>query len=455
MKNYLKKMTKFKISTYLCDNLCVIANEEITNTPCYIHINNTKSFEIPLILAVASSSKISQQLLSDISKRDFHFDIPELGDITNEFLAKIQKALNCQEILLENDKEIIDFSYIGKAIGNNELISPFHTKCEELEKNINKENCINLLTQKFSLGFERKLYLNEISFIAQNFTSMKEDLLSLCENPIYQPLLEEILNNEHLKLNNEDELLEFVLSLCSKNSIYEIDFQYIWLEYCSVDYIKLLLDYVKERFIKSQNEHSLFSCISRRLIQTKIPILNDQFPNRYLNDQTKIDEKYKNWIKVDYNSNNLEGIFYQENKKGNIKVNNNDLYPSNAFDLFKADDDAYYESKDEPNACIEVSFKNNKSFIINKYLIRGHKYTGTTNHRMRDWKLEGKQVKNGNWIELDKHFNEPIQQLQTKVFDISCQTPLNSVRLTHIGRASDNSYYMILNAFDIFGMIEP
>ena len=440
-------MTKFRIHSDLSDNLCLIANEEITNSPCTIHINKTKSFEIPLILAVASSKIIAQQLFTDVIKRDFYFEIPELKDISNEFISKLKEVMQFKEINFENYEELINFSFIGKAIGNLEFCSPLIMKYQELENTINKENCISILRKKIALGFERKEYEKEISFIAHHFPSLKEELRLFFEDTINEPLLEEILINDELVLNNEDELLEFIISLSRKNIIYELNFQYVWFEYCSIDSIELLLKYISERFITNQNEQSLFACISRRLIQPKLPIIDEQIQKRYLN--------IENWIKVDDVTDNLKGIFYQENIKENLMVDSPHPNNQNPYVLFNADVTAHYVSQNIQNAFIEVSLKNKKLFIIKKYMIRGHKYDGAQFDRLQDWKLEGKQYNDDKWILLDEHSQEPIQKLETKVFEVNCDTPLVSVRLTQTDLNTRGENYIILNGFDVFGLLMP
>ena len=104
-----------------------------------------------------------------------------------------------------------------------------------------------------------------------------------------------------------------------------------------------------------------------------------------------------------------------------------------------------FTTKNIPNAFISARLRNHKTFIINKYFIRGHKFDGETNNRLQTWKLEGKN-RNGKWIELDKHENEPIQKLQVTMFSISCNTRLKEVRLTQTGINTHDTNHLVINA---------
>ena len=61
----------FKISSDSYINFSILSNYEISNTPCFIHINNEETFQISLFQAIFISRKITEEVLNDITKRDF------------------------------------------------------------------------------------------------------------------------------------------------------------------------------------------------------------------------------------------------------------------------------------------------------------------------------------------------------------------------------------------------
>ena len=92
----------------------------------------------------------------------------------------------------------------------------------------------------------------------------------------------------------------------------------------------------------------------------------------------------------------------------------------NVYDLIESDLNSDFHTSDNPNLWIQASLKNNKPFIIKKYMIRGNNRWDNSHH-LQAWKLEGMKEINGEWIVLDSHSNEMITRLEPKYSQFHAQ----------------------------------
>ena len=264
------------------------------------------------------------------------------------------------------------------------------------------------------------------------------NLVKILNTIKYYNIIESIIKHENLLLETEDELLLFILKLCEENNEYELLFENVLLEYCSTEAITKFIEYVNKYVCKDNHFKSILKCINRRLIQEQIPVQNNN-KKRYV-------------IKYEYNGNDpFNGLLRQEYLKSNVEMRASSTSGSqNVFYLLKNDTSSYFATDNQQNSWIEGNLKNKKPFKVTKYVIRGH--TGTDNH-LRSWKLEGRRISDGNWIEIDSHQNEPFNKLVVKAFPIQSNEKFDTVRLTQTGKTTSNGDYLIINAFDIYGNI--
>ena len=118
----------------------------------------------------------------------------------------------------------------------------------------------------------------------------------------------------------------------------------------------------------------------------------------------------------------------------------------------KANDDSYFHTNNVPNSFITASLKDGKTFIVKSYMIRGNK-NGDTGWQLQKWKLEGQKASDGQWVTLDSHQNDPPKSLQTRTFDVSCDEKLKAVKLTQTGENTCGYNHLVINAFDVFGLL--
>ena len=427
-------MTNFKFVSSFFENIYSVSKQEITNRICTIHINNNKEIKIPLLVAVSFSSLISQMLTNDSLMTDFYIEDPSLNDIQDSVIDKLIELLNLNEIQIENE-EIQQFGKLGKFLGNKELIQIYLNFVKENEQNMNEENVLPLIQQKYSFGIPMEEFNSEFSFVSSKFTKFVDQLIELGKDIKYYNIIESIVKQENLLLETEDELLLFILKLCEENDV--------WLEYCSTEAIREFIEYINKYICKDNHFKCILKCINRRLIQEQIPVQIWEH-KRYV-IKLKLESKYE------YNGNDpLNGLLRQEYLKGNVEMRTSGTSYGDVYDLLKNDTNLHFHTHSEQNSWIEGNLKNKKPFTITKYVIRGNKFSG---YHLQSWKLEGRRISDGNWIEIDSHQNEPFDRLVVKTFTIQSQEKFDTVRLTQTGKNTSNCDSLRINAFDIYGNI--
>ena len=429
-------MTHFRFDSAFFKNIYSISQQEITNKICTIHINSRQEIKIPLLIAVSFSSVISQMLQIDPLMTDFYIRDEFLGDINTNIINKLIESLNLNEVQLENE-EIAQFAALGKAFGSTELLLPYQRILKEYEQNINKENIFWIIKQKVNFSPNEKID-SEISYIVSHFSELTDKLIELGKEIKYYHVIESIVTSENIKLASEDEMLFFVIKLCQHNNIYELLFEHVWLEYCSIEPIIEFIDYINKHICKDNHLISIHKCINRRLIQEHVPL-------KIINYQRYDIENYK------YVDNNpLNGILRQEYLKDNVEMRTSSTDNGDVYDLLKNDTYYYFYTKNEPNSWIEGNLKNHKPFTITHYVIRGMNFN-KYNSQLRTWKVEGRRITDGKWIELDKHENEPFNCLAIRAFPIYSHEKFDTVRLTQTGTSTSGHNNLFISAFDIYG----
>ena len=257
-------------------------------------------------------------------------------------------------------------------------------------------------------------------------------LISLAPDLSYLFIIKAITNSKNLILNDEDELLDFVLSISQNNSQYEALFDNVYLEYCSVDIIKKFVTYLDKTLFKTNSSKSILNCIKRRILQPKIPYKEVPSDRTYLN---------KGILSYSYKNHNL------------IMTTNSSKSAGNIYSLFTLSDSAFYESENQLQSYIEASLKNQQSFIISSYMLRGHLYAGEENNRMQSWFLEGKRKSDGAWVQLDYQNQIILKQLEIRIFKPEISEVITKVKLIQNSNNTSGNHRLILSGFEIYGEI--
>ena len=236
----------------------------------------------------------------------------------------------------------------------------------------------------------------------------------------YYNIIESIVKQKNLQLETEDDLLFFILKLCEENNEYELLFENVLLEYCSTEAIKEFIEYIDKYICKDNHFRCILKCLDRRLIQEQIPA------------QVVHDKRYLAPKSYEYNENDqLNGLLRQEYLKGNVEMRTSSTSYGDVYNLLQNDTNLDFCTKDEQNSWIECNLKNHKPFTITKYVIRGNNKFG---HHLKSWKLEGRQMSDRCWIQIDSHNNDNFTNLAVKAFPIQCKEKFDAVRLTQTGK---------------------
>ena len=409
-----------------------------------IIINNEVEIKIPVVVAASISSKISEIIENDPTSSKLPIT---LNECSSESLGKIKKVvLKNENVELDKEEDINAFASFGLAIGNDDFISPLNKKLSKEMSSMTNDNVVSILKTK--KVFSIKDTKEETKFIAKNFNDItcREDFLLFAKNSDNIDVIEEIVSSNDLSMENEDNLLSFILSLCKsakEKEEYFTLFSHLFLEYCSVQKCEEFLEFVKES-MSSESMRVLFSCIGRRLLQKEIPMK----PNYIINRHT-----YKMIYSVNTDD-PLNGIFRRENQNNNVLLEPSTTGNDNVYKIIKADDSSNFRTENIENSFINASLKDGKVFVIKNYMLRGN-LLGGSEDKVKNWILEG-QKSNGDWIQLDHRENVSFDKLQVKTFDVSNREKLKAVKITMKGKNASDTYSFRINAFDIFGdLYEP
>lgn len=363
---------------------------------------------------------------------------------------------------------ILDNSYLYEEM--NKLYSIEDNKEEELQinyyiqylmlydNNNSNEECYDKYNDKI------------IEFISSHFYLIDQNkLIKLPKNVLYS-----IINNDKLKLKDEDSLFEFIEKLfsndndtdeetkeISKMSFYElIEFPFL----SEMKFIMLIenIDYNK---ISYKLWYEMKLCFYNEYQNNKARINS----NRYENNQTQTQNKIQ-IISYDNDANNrFKGIIYKlhdcnPSSSNNGKIinitasslsgNNNNYKPENVID-YEFIDSAFY-SKNEKNSWIKFDFKERK-VKPSAYSIRSNNWGGVGHWHPQHWVIEGSNDDN-EWTVLDSHTNDHSIDDQSKSNTFLIQTENNTfyqyLRLRQRGLNTADNDALIISAFEFFGAIQ-
>ena len=247
--------------------------------------------------------------------------------------------------------------------------------------------------------------------------------------------------------------------------------QYVFFEYCSNECISNFITECKKIIsspeYKGKESLLFFDCLSRRCLKlcngTKLEQLQRHTKTKITetrNDITEtISKPIKNITEVPYDANNpKKGILNHEYLKHNIELKASSIQRPHDSDMQLSDffvrmDNYSFCTKDEANSSITATIKDNKSFTVNKYMIRGNLYD-SYGFQLKSWKIKGKLSSTKEWIELDSHSNEnPFNEYEVRTFNINETEPLCGIQIIQTGPNSSNDNHFFISGFDVFGKI--
>ena len=394
-------------------------------------INNKFEYNCPKLLTDFISPIIFKLHQSDPTLNFINLNLKNYQNNFNKFLNLIYG----EEIEFnDNDKEFL--FEISKKLGNFEIINQFINK---LPQNINKENVINIILNNYFLEISIE---KEISFLAENFYLFNENELKKLNFEI----LNEILNHNLLKIEDENKLFLFIVNLINEKNIKFLN----------------LLKLIK---IENLNKEQLINFINLIENNNLILLLWNNFKNFILNNNNnKTSNRYfiDSSQKVVFNGNNFDGIFNYLKKKNNsnnihdngiINLTGSSVYqnmiPKN---ILENNNSLYFESNNIENDYFLVEFKENK-IMLNGYSINSSTNTGNT---LKSWKILGSNDCS-NWDELDdqNNFIEFKNKEISKYFQCKTQKIkfYKFIKVQFTAPTWNDTWYISLGQLELFGNI--
>ena len=206
--------------------------------------------------------------------------------------------------------------------------------------------------------------MKQIDIISSNFHKVDKNKLKL----IPREILLSIIKNDHLKLKDEDSLLEFIMEFLNENvsssesdSVRDVEF------YEEIDFSCLSKDKLREFVYGFDINKLTFRLWSKLRDLLFIENLEED------KNQSSNSSRYEQHQTIEYNGNEsgaFKGIIASLTGKckGNVHEKNEVIVTSpstqignvkNVVDL--EDCNNYFQTKDEPNSWVKYDFKNSRS----------------------------------------------------------------------------------------------
>ena len=449
-KKQKQKMVSFTLNSDFLMNLYSFCSANLRDYFIDVIFGEEKA-TIPSEVLASISKYFHNTLISDSTIRTINLDdVVKVNFRNNSTKSTIMKLLSDNTYTKQDlsEEDIFDFFEFGISIGCNLFMKPLIDKYERQNttnyENEPIQNILSIISNKIILhnnSYANINYDEELTFVSKNLYQYidKQEFIEWCLDHCNYNAVEQIISNDNVHFNSEDSLLNFILLLSQHSESFINLLRYVLFEYCSISCISNFITFVKKRIEETNSREEillLFECLSRRCIK----------------------ERNKKITEVIYNSNNPKnGIFGIEYRKQNVLLeassdNNPNSFVYTLTGLFvKMDDNYSFATQDILKSSITATIKDNKSFIVNKYMIRGN----DSNHdQIKSWKIEGLLASTNKWITLDTHQNEtPLNKYEVKTFDIESTEPLRGIKLTQTGPNSSNCNHLYISGFDVYGQI--
>lgn len=303
-----------------------------------------------------------------------------------------------------------------------------------------------------------------IEFISGQFYSIdKQKLLALPRSILF-----EIISNQHLKIENENLLFEFINSIYAIKNYYNEDILishfYEKVRFSSLNEKKTQEFAQKFDFKLMTNElWKNYSSSNNRSVYFSKPLKEEHF-NRYI---------YGNYQLFPYDENTgkgFEGIIFHLTKKFGENIHDKNIVCATASSLSYGtpknllilnDSTSYFYTQDQPNSWVQYDFVDSKVRPTHYSIMSTSQY-GKIEDNPQTWVILGSDTGNDDdWTELDSRENisclDDINQSHT----FSIQNPSKKdehfryLRLKQTGDSSgpSNKNLLQLSALEFYGSI--
>lgn len=404
----------------------------------FLFIVNGKEYKTSRFIADILSPVISNNHSIDPTNNAFVINTNNQGDFSN-----ILKLINFNRNIIQQS-EIPFILEVIEILGNDSIDLQ---NCKNQEE-ISIDNVLSLIKkhEQYRKIFSSEL-LEEIEFASSHF-------FEICENKedefrdISIDSLIKILQNDKLKLESENQLLNFINKFYLNDSQYFILYEYVYFINVESHKMSEFLDICDVNYFTSEIWEKLKQRLKEEIKTSNIK------PERY-NNKRKPDKSFE------FNSNNpFNGIlnYFVTKNNGNISndvnitassVETNDRLPTNVVQ-YNQNRDCFY-SKNKPNDWLCFDFKEHK-IVLTNYTIKSGPFQAN-NYHPRSWVIEASND-NVSWETLDT--KNDCSSLNgnsiTHTFPISNQNKkeFRYIRYRQSKNWAKNDYIMI-HSFELYG----
>jgi hypothetical protein len=431
-----------------------------------------------LWIRMASTVWLSSEGLASIpfdpNKRDFEFIVGTRSYHCHQFVCdflspKLSRIHHCNEThnyyYIETDDQnhqFGDFLALGYGkplIVNLHSVDFFSRLAVELE---NTELChlvlqslntldgtfINMFTlfrQKRNFGIDRTREAHFLSSHFFDFMSHEQLFNQLDYSDLY-----ELLSDDSLKIPNENWLFDVIVNHSHSDADKLSLLEFVEFRFLSMSSLRTFIDQV-EAFDSSLPGGVLHQIWNRLLAYSDSPSIPDQM-DRYHGQHFP----YVAWSP-------LKGIiagFTQSchgnvHDRGIIEITSKSVHSGKYAAKFAADlenVETGFGSVDSGDQWLRYDFKD-RQVGLTGYTIRSWFRGWSRDINLISWVIEG-STDGLVWTELDRHTNSPVlRERQTGCFTVSAGGTYRFIQLRQTGPNERHSDYLVVSAFELFGLV--
>lgn len=406
------------------------------------------------------TSKVESDLLSTKINK-IHLNDPTFDNITinthNEGnFSEYLQLLNFSSLKITKN-QLDFFIELFEILGTDHFNIDIDILQEPIE--LTNENVFSYLKEHSKhKNINKKLYNNEIEFISSHLNEIiekqKEEFLTLDISTIL-----EILNNEHIQLRDEDQLLEFVNEMYNDDKKYSIFYEEVLFVNVSTEKINEFISI----FDKNDLSENTWLNLCERL-KMDIKLEEENYPNRYLKQGKRKRKDKMKGITIPFTGNNeFKGIISylrnesKQNIENSINVTSSSIYNNNQdFSPIKAvlyeENNKDFGSDSIKNSWICIDFKEHRIQPTHYTIKSGHIYPNLP----RNWVIECSND-NDKWEIVDEETNNSTLRNNDSVhtFEMNKQN-LNEYRYIRMRNAGPDwcgSYFIFINSIEFYGKL--
>ncbi|KAK8871571.1 hypothetical protein M9Y10_007304 [Tritrichomonas musculus] len=408
----------------------------------FTFVVNSERFDTSTFAADLLSNKISKIHFTDPTLKEFSIDTETRGDFN--------KILNLLNFEIEEISDQ-DFPFLIEVVNSLEIDKIDINSSYEEEPTID-----NIIGHIKKHQIHPEIYSKQLDADIQFFTSHFHELKAKLEREIDEgqtfiddTIIEKVISDPKLKLESEEELLEFVNKLYMKDAKYSPLYEHVEFANVGAEGMKKFI----EIFDFNDMTKSIWNSIVYRLEE---PIQTDKVKARheYVKEQCLIE--------IENKENEFDGIFNYLRNNGKIndevRITFSSLAYGGTFGLLQYDDrEQFFETDDEPNSWICFEFKKHE-VKPSGYIIRS--YCQDNEDHPKSWKLEAS--KDGqSWVTLDSQTdNDSLNGGgRVKLFPITSiehkNKPFKYLRIQQTGPTwySHSSHCLLMDSIEFYGKI--